>query len=64
MKPALDKLSSKGRTVSKSYISQNLSGEKFDQEVIEVLIAVAQESEAALRKLKSRARGQSRLQHA
>jgi len=58
LKAALDRLFAEGREVSDSYISQVMTGERFDQGIIEVLIGLADENDARLAELKARARGE------
>ena len=57
MEAALGRLGGQGREMSKSYISQVINGNRFDQQVIEVLIAVAEDHQKELSELKARARG-------
>lgn len=55
---AIDELRAQSRTVSPSYISQVVTGVRFDQQVIEVLIWLADNHQANLNDLAARARGE------
>ena len=60
IQPTLDKLGRRGKRLSKSYVSQILSGDRFDQEIVEALISVADEHQSGVAELKARARGMQR----
>lgn len=57
LKAAQDLLSSQGRNLSDSYVSQVIKGVRFDQGVIEVLITLAEDHQQQLTDLRARASG-------